>query len=311
MFDGPKLSFCALRDIKKGEEVCISYIDASNPLQKRQQELQERFYFSCACSECKLGLNSRTTKFDIEPRKLTTKWVKTTSVKLGKLGLADWGTNEKTVYNGTDPASILLTAIEHFGFKKLEEASHIKEPKEAITVLQTGIKACALEGVYPRCRQPLPALMQELFVYYLKAEQWIQAFLCGMRIQYSINSIIYERYHPVPVVHMWTLASLMNFMGNPPLVKPFEELGFDWDRYILTSVLLAQALSYQSHGAESSFCKLLDRRSTELRNASSEQSDITAMLEDRERLNDVASMIAEDSWYLKENEVKIIQVDEH
>jgi SET domain len=41
----------ALRDIEDGEELCISYIDSTGPLEKRQEELKH-YGFTCRCSKC-------------------------------------------------------------------------------------------------------------------------------------------------------------------------------------------------------------------------------------------------------------------
>lgn len=46
------LSVRALRDIKPGEELLISYIDESLPYPERQQELYEHYLFTCRCPKC-------------------------------------------------------------------------------------------------------------------------------------------------------------------------------------------------------------------------------------------------------------------
>jgi hypothetical protein len=42
----------ALRPIKKGEEICISYIDATVDVSGRQDELSSRYFFRCDCARC-------------------------------------------------------------------------------------------------------------------------------------------------------------------------------------------------------------------------------------------------------------------
>lgn len=46
----------ALRDIKKGEELTISYIDENLPYETRQRQLKELYYFECKCPKCLLKL---------------------------------------------------------------------------------------------------------------------------------------------------------------------------------------------------------------------------------------------------------------
>lgn len=40
------------KNIKKGEELCISYINVCDSTQKRQKELLERYGFKCECNAC-------------------------------------------------------------------------------------------------------------------------------------------------------------------------------------------------------------------------------------------------------------------
>ena len=55
VMDGPQMQLRALNDIKKGEELYISYIDPMMPFIKRQTQLQSRWFFTCKCSKCSLG----------------------------------------------------------------------------------------------------------------------------------------------------------------------------------------------------------------------------------------------------------------
>jgi hypothetical protein len=49
-----QLAIYACRDIKTGEEICISYLDGSENRASRQRFLKARFRFSCACMLCSL-----------------------------------------------------------------------------------------------------------------------------------------------------------------------------------------------------------------------------------------------------------------
>ncbi len=52
------MQFFATRDIKAGEELCISYIDVSDPVEKHCEELARDWYFTCLCHRCE---NERVT----------------------------------------------------------------------------------------------------------------------------------------------------------------------------------------------------------------------------------------------------------
>lgn len=48
-----KIQFIACRNIKKGDEICRSYIDETLPYAKRAVILKKEYGFDCACSLCK------------------------------------------------------------------------------------------------------------------------------------------------------------------------------------------------------------------------------------------------------------------
>jgi hypothetical protein len=41
-----------LRDIHEDEEITLGYVDGTDPFEKRQQELKERYFFTCSCELC-------------------------------------------------------------------------------------------------------------------------------------------------------------------------------------------------------------------------------------------------------------------
>ncbi len=42
----------AMRDVRAGEELCVTYIDVDLPRSARQQLLRKQFCFTCACPRC-------------------------------------------------------------------------------------------------------------------------------------------------------------------------------------------------------------------------------------------------------------------
>lgn len=52
-----RVSVVALRKIKVGDELFLSYIDESQDYATRQKILQERYLFSCQCPKCVAELN--------------------------------------------------------------------------------------------------------------------------------------------------------------------------------------------------------------------------------------------------------------
>lgn len=50
--DGRHVQLVALREIREGEEIFISYIDENEPLETRREMLEERYFFTCSCERC-------------------------------------------------------------------------------------------------------------------------------------------------------------------------------------------------------------------------------------------------------------------
>lgn len=46
------LSLISIKDIKEGEEICISYCDVVQPCDSRRQDLKKRYGFMCDCELC-------------------------------------------------------------------------------------------------------------------------------------------------------------------------------------------------------------------------------------------------------------------
>merc|ERR1711920_136405 len=45
----------ALRNVRAGEELCLSYIDGALEYTERRAKLEEAFFFTCDCSACTAG----------------------------------------------------------------------------------------------------------------------------------------------------------------------------------------------------------------------------------------------------------------
>lgn len=62
--DRKQLTVHALRDISRGEEITISYLESNWDRNTRQAELQKRFHFTCLCQLCSLPLQ-RSNESDL------------------------------------------------------------------------------------------------------------------------------------------------------------------------------------------------------------------------------------------------------
>ncbi|XP_058469156.1 N-lysine methyltransferase SMYD2-B [Solea solea] len=59
-YDGTSAEVRAVRDMKPGDEVLISYIDLLYPTDDRNTRLRESYFFTCDCQECKSKSKDKT-----------------------------------------------------------------------------------------------------------------------------------------------------------------------------------------------------------------------------------------------------------
>lgn len=53
----------AVRDIKKGEQLCVHYTNLHEPRRVRQEMLQQARFFSCACERCAVPIERSVDRF--------------------------------------------------------------------------------------------------------------------------------------------------------------------------------------------------------------------------------------------------------
>ncbi len=183
-YDGPDkhgLTFCALHPIASGEEVVVSYIDATYPRHARQRELQDRYFFTCECSKC---LDEIAVESQDIPKSLHAE---------GHL------------------------AIEQRAFDLLAAAQKDTSISGPIQKLKYGIHILRKIDSWPLYRQPLAALRQHLVVSLIAAGQLHYAFLHAWIQYYRIDINIYpEDYHPIRLLHMWLLIVLLKRIEDIP-----------------------------------------------------------------------------------------------
>lgn len=260
VMDGPQMQLRALSDIRRGEELFISYIDPTMPLTRRQKELQERWFFVCACSKCSFGSLQREDEWLIQPADLPEQYKTLADVEI-KNGN---GIHSSEIHVGESADERRATALQNKAFQLYEEGQRHADPAEAIRVIKEGIAYCTGSGLWPTHRQPLPALRDDLIVNLLALGNYKDAwFECAKRHCHVIPKLFPQMHHPVRVVQTWQMAMLAQYLASAGVeVAPGADMALIAAMLINTINVTAR----MSHGAESAFAKSVQAKFLEVEN---------------------------------------------
>jgi hypothetical protein len=215
IMDGPQVQLRTLRDVKKDEEVFISYIDTTNPFARRQSELQERWFFTCECSKCQQGIHTQEDEWSIPTK--------------------DLPQNADDIVNEV--------------FKSYEEQRQ-SDPSATMTTIESAMQLCNQSGFWPIHRQPYPALRDDLIVNLLAAAQYETAWAhCAKRHRYTAK-LYPQPHHPIRVVQTWQMAMLAQYLASMGTqIKP----GVDMAVVAAALVKVVSVAVEKSHGLDSTF----------------------------------------------------------
>lgn len=280
VFDGHEMSFRTLKSIKDGEEIFISYIDVTNPYRRRQQELADRYFFTCRCKKCKRGPSQIEDKFLEAPSGLPQNWDRHMEIAPDALKrFVENDSQDAMNHIGNDTASASLQFQQQLAFDMLNfhrkgistlahgEASSLGN--SPLKLLKEGLQACLQTKIWPDCRQPIPALRQEIFVELLNPGfdglSWSYAFRQGLKLYFDIHPILYpENFHPGRIVHKWTLAKLALMLADPETRLTEDLQRVDLGVVIIGLLMEVQSNVKQSHGVDSTFAGIVWRKMEEV-----------------------------------------------
>ncbi|RPA98069.1 SET domain-containing protein [Choiromyces venosus 120613-1] len=187
LFSGRALQVRALEDIPANSEVLISYTDNTAPRERRQLELAEKYFFTCACARC----TSPSGPMD-----------GFLCAVCGGVGIP----GRDAVMCNKCSRNIPVTA----DMEILEQESWAALHSTDTEGMMAGLKALHKTPGWPLSRQPLSALHLALVQGgYIPAGDWQKALLHYLLVYLRLDPIFYpQRFHPVRVVHGFTLANL-------------------------------------------------------------------------------------------------------
>ena len=257
VFDGPKLSVRALKPVKAGEEVFISYVDSSAPYGVRQAELKDQYFFTCQCKKCTLSTEAPQDAF-LKPGPNFDDKIKVIDSMIPQIETdAAWPRH----ILGTSARDKQLSALQFYAYSYLHGPDAITNPDDA-SRLRKPIQICRNTGIWPLTRAPLPGLYQQYAVACLSGKRYNEALVAMIRLNFLIDPVVYpEKHHPVRVVHAWTLATLAKALSSEqdsPFCKALQACGVDLSRLFLGLLLEIREQVPKSHGEQSQFARMVE-----------------------------------------------------
>ena len=230
-FDGPILSLRSSRAIESDEEISISYIDCTNPYHMRQEELRDRYFFSCRCGRCQR-----------------------------ESSLGDDPFHSPTNQDAEKQCFDMLA-------KAKKETSHQASMMECLQATQL-LKAT--RPPWPLGRQPWPSIRLQLVLSYLTAKQWTAAVSEMLVNYFYIDPKLFPMpWHPVRVVHTWSLGlQILNLAtlsaSEPDTVASLAKYELDYSVVLRGLLREMEGNVNRSHGRDSSFAGVVRRKIEEV-----------------------------------------------
>jgi SET and MYND domain-containing protein len=244
VMDGPRVSLRAMKPINKDEQLYISYINTSDPYTRRQQQLKESWFFTCACTKCTRGPVSDQDGWKIEPGALSPKWKRIADHILMK---------KKRVTEAAIDDEQRVALLEEGAFELYDAACSSASHDERLELIHKGMQFCEQSGLWPVYRQPYAALRHELNIELSTAGQLEEAWKhYSIRYWHIFPKLYTKKINPNRVVEL--------IFGMQLVMELWErrvDLGVDMR---LIGISLAQEAKMSvvlSHGEDNTFTKLV------------------------------------------------------
>ncbi|CZR65767.1 uncharacterized protein PAC_15667 [Phialocephala subalpina] len=206
VFDGRTASFRALRELKEGEEIFISYIDPISTRDKRRQELQQRYFFECKCEKCTKDENAYETYLRAReeysaPRRMAVLCDPLANKTTAEICLHRYA-QETRIPNMLQ----CINDAQGYLDQHLETTNDLP-PSARLDFL---MNLCSGPSSGINAISPYPAVLHSLYLTFIDMESWIPALICLLSIALDSDPFTYPSpHHPVRIVRLFTLAKLI------------------------------------------------------------------------------------------------------
>lgn len=263
IFDGRLMSLRAMKSIKKGEQIFITYIDPTEIREERRHKLQHRYFFHCQCPKC---------EGDLTPYQLLLKSPPSTEGKINLLCDTKelLSAAEKTVAFIKDNQKLLSDMHKETSFTKdgLEASKTMDLPDRgtALRVASSSFAPLAEHGLY--AISPYPNILHSLYLYFVDSEAFLQSLIVLLFLYLHCDVYTYPQpHHPVRVIRLFTIAKVMKYIATLEPAQLLDVLEgqnettmsivstIDWVDSFHAVMILVNELGKESHGKESRFMK--------------------------------------------------------
>ncbi|KAF2009865.1 SET domain-containing protein [Aaosphaeria arxii CBS 175.79] len=260
MMDGPQVSIRPLREIKKDEEVLISYCDTTLPYARRQLDLQTRWFFTCKCSKCKLGTTAPEDEWKTPPKDLAPEWKAKAKEMSGRQALLDDPAN----YVGPSADEKHVAVLQGKAFECHREAQLQERFPDSLRILKEGMSICSQTKLWPIHRQPYPSLRDDCIYALLELQKYREAFTQSfVRYRYVMPKLQRTSFHPARVTQTWSTAMLAFYFSQEAPIIP----GVEMPLVALMLMRETAGLCEKSHGGKNTFTISVKKKLREVESA--------------------------------------------
>lgn len=299
IFDGRKMSLRALYPIKTGEQVLISYVDTTQRRDLRQNDLQNRYFFTCHCEKCE---NSDSPYFAFQKSPITS------SPRLDLLFPPSPPQATATALLAAESSGAFtpLTSQE-IGTLRAEFGAAMRKAAASDVKARLNCVRAALHRLTPLreqkyfAQQPYPSLLHEAYLCYVENRDFLPAVI--IELFELFNCDVFndpQPHHPVRVTRLFIIARLLKAIAQVDDIEalgktvgfiPSEVVcGIDYISAVQAVMILVEESAVIVHGTESRFVTQVRGELSEVEAIQKQRGDVGEILKGWQAGDDVEAV---------------------
>ncbi|KAK9236751.1 hypothetical protein V1525DRAFT_406139 [Lipomyces kononenkoae] len=258
VFDKNVLFLRAIRPIKKGEEILITYTDNTMPMPQRKQQLRTRYFFDCQCTACRppvdSGLKPDPRNDFTCPKCCTPFQPYSTPSGPGVQLYNNISACSSCRYRFPDAPNVVANLEDRIVSTGIADISGIESDAMA-NKLMTKLKQLHKLGMIPIHRSPFVEAFAYLIPYYMTQQDWSTA-LALIGIEYFLQDQVRSRqpeFMPVRLAHMMRFVVVLLYVINFGASRRLEQCSIDLHECLWGLVVELERSISPMYGKNSTF----------------------------------------------------------